>query len=163
MRRGMRNALIVGGLVLVLGVVNVAIAGKERLIARGATIFVELAPVDPRSLIQGDYMRLDYELVRVLRSLGRLPRDGRLVVRLDSDGIAYFSRLHREGAALAPGEHLLHYRTRGGQVRIGSDAYFFQEGHAARYQEARFGELRVAPNGSSVLVGLRDGQLRPIE
>src|SRR5690606_12350338 len=44
------RALIVLGLVLVLGGVNYAIYGKERIVRNGETIFLELAPVDPRSL-----------------------------------------------------------------------------------------------------------------
>jgi uncharacterized membrane-anchored protein len=42
------------------------------------------------------------------------------------------------------------------RVRVGSDAFHFQEGNAARYQRARYGELRVDAEGTSVLVGLRD-------
>jgi uncharacterized membrane-anchored protein len=47
-------------------------------------------------------------------------------------------------------------------VRIAGDAFFFQEGQAAIYQPARYGELRVAGDGDAVLVGLRDGELRPL-
>jgi uncharacterized membrane-anchored protein len=43
-------------------------------------------------------------------------------------------------------------------VRLASDAFFFEEGQGQTYQRARFGELRVADDGSAVLVGLRDEQ-----
>ena len=43
----------------------------ERYIADGQPVFVELAPVDPRSLMQGDYMQLNF----------RLPGDGSHAVR----------------------------------------------------------------------------------
>ena len=68
-----------------------------------------------------------------------------------------------EGTALVPGEHRLTYRIRGRRPHIGTDAYFFQEGTADRYQRARYGEMRVAPDGAAVLVGLRDVEGRAIE
>ncbi len=150
----MRSALVFGGLLLALGVANVAIAGKERLLTNGIPMLVELAPVDPRSLIQGDYMRLEY---RIARDMGYVdwPRDGRMVVALDR-GVASFVRRHDEASPLGPNEHLLRYRIRGGRVRIGTDAFYFQEGHAARFETARYGELRVDANGESVLRSLQD-------
>ena len=45
-----------------LPVANVGIWQKEQLIAHGQPVFVELAPVDPRSLMQGDYMRLEFRV-----------------------------------------------------------------------------------------------------
>ena len=152
----MRSALIIAGLVLALGVPTYAIVQKERLLAGGTPVLVELAPVDPRSLIQGDYMRLDYAIARDLSSRPDWPRDGQIVVRLDEHGVARFVRRHETGTPLAPGEHLLQYRRRRNNVRIGSDAFYFQEGHAERYEGARYGELRVDRSGASVLVGLRD-------
>ena len=156
-----RTLLLFGGLVLTLGAANLAVLDKERLLARGSTVLVELAPVDPRSLIQGDYMRLDYAIGRsgeVRNGLGSR-RTGRMVVRLDDRGVARFVRRYA-GETLASGELLLQYRVRSNRVRIGSDAFFFEEGTAARYADARYGELRVDKDGKSVLVGLRDGALR---
>ena len=43
--------------VLTLAVFNVLIAQKEALRASGESIYLRLAPVDPRSLIQSVYMR----------------------------------------------------------------------------------------------------------
>src|SRR5688572_18893119 len=165
-----RNALILFGLVLAIGVPTYAIVQKERVLSKGTTMLVELAPVDPRSLIQGDYMRLDYAITRDW-ARGRTtpaggpadwPRDGHIVVTLDQGGVARFVRRHEAGTPLAPGEHLLQYRNRGNRVRIGTDAYHFQEGRARHYQDARYGELKVDDSGGSVLVGLRDRDRRPL-
>ena len=157
---------MLGGLLLVLIVPNMAIVQKERLLKDGTIVLLELAPVDPRSLIQGDYMRLDYAVARGLSgprtrpgvepAAPRVPRDGHIVVRLDARGVASFVRWHDEGTPLAEGEHLLRYRRRGNTIRVGTDAFYFQEGHAQRYEAARYGELRVDESGGSVLVGLRD-------
>jgi uncharacterized membrane-anchored protein len=159
----MRRALVVAGIVLVLAVPNAFIVEKERLRTEGTTMLLELAPRDPRSLIQGDYMRLDYAISRqIADSQASWPRTGQVVVLLDDKSVALFVRRHDEGTPLRAGEHLLAYRYRGGGIRVGTDAFHFQEGHGPRYLGARYGELRVARSGASVLVGLRDEALRPL-
>ena len=145
------------GLLLALGVPALLAPQKERLLARGTPVLLELAPVEPRSLIQGDYMRLDYAIAQQLADdVRRWPSTGALVVRLDANGVARFVRRHTPDAPVQPGEHLLTYRRRGGSVRIGTDAFHFQEGDAPRYAGARYGEVRVARDSKSVLVRLRD-------
>ena len=153
----MRNALILVGLALALGVPSAIVLQKERVLAAGTPVLLELAPVDPRSLIQGDYMRLDYALTRQLAdSARRWPRSGEIVVARDARGVGRFVRRRADGAPLAPGELLLPYRRGTNDLRIGTDAYHFQEGDAPLYAAARYGELRVGPSGASVLAGLRD-------
>ncbi len=168
----MKTLLVFGGLPLVLLVPNYAIVQKERLLQDGTVILLELAPVDPRSLIQGDYMRLEYAIARDLSGqrglpnvepvVPRVPRDGHVVVRLDDQGVASFVRWHDERTPLAPGEHLLRYRRRDNRIRIATDAFYFQEGHAQRYERAKYGELRLDASGESVLTGLRDSLQRPL-
>lgn len=140
---------------------NGMIAQKQRLLASGQVMYLKLAPVDPRSLIQGDYMALRYEVLRNLTSTGQAPEaaDGAIVVRLDANSVATFARFHH-GQPLAPDERLLRYRCRDGQFRIGAESYFFQEGQAGQYRDAKFGELRVTASGDCVLVGLRDEKLQ---
>lgn len=158
----MRNAVIFGGLAFALLGPTALIVQKESLLATGKPVLLELAPVDPRSLIQGDYMVLDYAILRA-QGWGRSwPHDGRLVLRLDEQGVGQFVRFHDPGIPLAPDEFLLRYRFRDGRVRLGAEAFFFQEGQGQRYEGARYGELRVAPNGTSVLVGLRGKEREPL-
>jgi uncharacterized membrane-anchored protein len=157
----LRRLTVIAGLILLLGLVNWSIAQKETLLRDGAPLLVELAPRDPRSIIQGDYMTLDYRIARDLVGYADWPRDGQIVVTADEHNVASFVRRH-EGAPLAAGEHLLVYRRRAGRFRIGADAFFFQEGQAAIYQPARFGELRVDASGESLLIGLRDSRYRPL-
>jgi uncharacterized membrane-anchored protein len=152
---------IAAGLVIALALVGIEVGRKERLLASGQVVLLELAPVDPRSLMQGDYMRLDYAVSRLGAATTGWPRDGALVVQADAQGVARFVR-RDDGQPLSSGEHRMTYRRRGPAVRVGTDAFYFQEGTADVYAQARFGELRVAPDGTSVLVGLRDADLRPL-
>src|ERR687896_2156877 len=141
----MRNALVVAGMVLVLVVPNALVLQKERLLTNGTPVLLELAPVDPRSLIQGDYMRLDYAVTQQLADSGqRWPRTGEIVVALDENGVARFVRRHDGRTPLGPREQLLTYRRRDGRLRVGTDAFHFQEGHMRHYLGARYGEVRVS-------------------
>ena len=154
--RGWRLPIIAATTLIILAFVNFEIVGKERILREGTTVLLELAPVDPRSLLQGDYMALRYamadEVARVAAEKG--VRDGRVVIELDENGVARFVRIH-EGERLADGQHLLQFRKRGESVRLASDAWFFQEGTADTYRGARFGELRVSDEGEAVLVAVR--------
>ncbi|WP_241759123.1 GDYXXLXY domain-containing protein [Pyxidicoccus parkwayensis] len=161
----MRAAVIFGGLVLALGAPAGLVVQKEYVLARGQTVLLELAPRDPRSLMQGDYMVLDYAVSRESQGkleLGASPSDGNLVLHLDEQGVGRFVRFDTPDLPLAPGELKLRYRVRDHRVRLGAESFFFQEGHADRYARARYGELRVADSGTSVLVGLRDEQHQPM-
>jgi uncharacterized membrane-anchored protein len=157
-------APLVLGLVLALGLPAFLVARKEALRADGEVLLLALAPRDPRSLIAGDYMALDYVVARVATSEldHDWPRRGALVVRRDADGLATYVRRHLPGAPLGAGERLLGYHLEGGRVALGAEAFFFQEGEEPRYRPARFGELRAAPSGESLLVGLRDAERRPL-
>ncbi len=156
------------------GIVGGGIVQKELILARGQTVLLPLAPVDPRSLMQGDYMVLRYELEREMGLLepwerepgfaDPFPRHGRLVLRVDEHGVGRFARID-DGGELREDERLLEYRLRegwNGRVRIGAESFLFEEGTAQVYEAARYGELVVAEGGEAVLVGLRDEQRRPL-
>lgn len=150
-----RRILIVFGLLASLALVAWEVSKKERLLAGGVVVHLALAPVDPRSLMQGDYMQLDYAIARRTTYDQSWPRDGALVVQADESGVAQFVRLDR-GEPLETSERRLTYRIRGGRLQVGTNAYYFQEGDANRYEDARYGELRVARDGTSLLVALLD-------
>lgn len=151
-------------LLATLAVVNIGIWDKETLIAHGQPLFVELGPVDPRSLMQGDYMRLAFRMPAEIRSAGagdrRAPRLA--VARRDGRGVATLQRLAQPGETLAEDELLLELTLRGGGWTLVSDAWYFEEGDAKRWQAARYGEFRVLPDGRALLVGMADAELRPI-
>ena len=155
----MRKGLVVLGVALALLAPLWAVVAKERVLAHGRVVLLELGPRDPRSLLQGDYMALRYAIAAQVPEAA--PRDGRLVVRDDGRGVATFARVHG-GEPLAEGEGLLRYRVRGRTVRLGAESFLFEEGSADALSAARFGELRVDEDGDAVLVGLRDAELRPL-
>ncbi len=167
---GRRTWALWGGLLAILAVAGGLVVQKELVLQHGRTVLLELAPVDPRSLMQGDYMVLSYAITRELRGgwrrpdqTERWPLDGHLVIILDDRQVARFVRRHDpKSGALGQGELLLRYRKRKGDIRLGAESFFFQEGQAKHFEGARFGALKVTPAGDSVLVGLLDKDLRPL-
>ena len=159
----MKIRLTILWLVAVVGLlfVNYSIYGKETLIRNGQPILLELAPVDPRSLIQGDYMALRYKMGADLENLETLPLRGKLVITVAENGVASFVRVD-DGTPLVPGERLINYYKHGWQVDLGATSFFFQEGKADEYATAKYGEVRVDESGTSILVGLRDENLQPL-
>ena len=156
----MRRIFFWGITLLVLVAINFLIVKKEDTLANGRTMLLRLAPLDPRSLIQGDYMELRYAIGREVPRI-QLKRDkGYIVVSLDANEVAKFVRVHR-GEALQEGEFLLFYRNRG-ELRLGAESFMFQEGDAKLYERARYGELKVDGSGASVLVGLRGEDFKPL-
>ncbi len=155
----MKNIIYWGTGLLVLVVVNLLIVKKEDTLANGRTMLLRLAPVDPRSLMQGDYMVLRYAIAREVQRK-ELQGKGHIVVSLDENEVANFVRVH-EGDSLHVDEHLLFYRNRGG-LRLGAESFMFQEGDADLYSNARYGELKVDESGASVLIGLRGDDFEPL-
>jgi uncharacterized membrane-anchored protein len=147
------RALIVVSVVLILGAVNWSIYAKERIKSGGERIYLELAPVDPRSLMQGDYMALRFSLANEIQA----EAGGRAPLLLDANGVATLNP--------DPVKATLHirYRVRNHQVWLGTNAYFFEEGSADRYAQARYGEFRIDRySGEAVLVALRDEGFNPL-
>ncbi|MEZ0297612.1 MAG: GDYXXLXY domain-containing protein [Candidatus Methylacidiphilales bacterium] len=157
-----RNILFLVSGLGVFAALNYAVYDKQQVVDSCDSVYLKLAPVDPRSLMQGDYMRLDYELSRQAAQAKEKQTEkiaeapvGRLIVACDKDGVASFVRFD-DGTPLAAGEKYLVYHDGNGHVRLGAESYFFQEGDAKIYEKATYGELRVNPAGESVLMGLCD-------
>jgi uncharacterized membrane-anchored protein len=157
-------------LLIILGAFNTAVFFKEQLLRHGRIMLLELAPVDPLSLLQGYYMRLDLEVEREIRDNlsrddRRAPAEGRAVM-IERNGLSLFLRIHG-GEPLAAGESLLVFRVLPeGGVRVSSGSFFFEEGAAAVYDQACYAELRVAPEGEALIAGLLDADrqiIRPPE
>lgn len=161
-------ALALAGLVLVVGAVNFKVWQREQLLAHGTEIVLALAPVDPRSLLQGDYMALDFALARDISALtpdtsnAHTDQKGYAIVALGPHNEASLLRIQPALTPLAKGEYALQYRTEGGRVKIVTNAFFFPEGQGDHFAKGRYGALRVDQNGEALLTGLRDADYVPL-
>ncbi len=158
MNTKVKSALIVLKLIIVLGVVNGAIFRKQAIVNSGRTIFLELAPVDPRSLMQGDYMVLRYALnndPNFRKTVSDIQTRGQIILKIGDRDIATFSRIADSSFELTDDEIVLKYRKMRSGIRFGIESFFFQEGRADHYQNSKYAELKVSENGEPVIVDLR--------
>jgi uncharacterized membrane-anchored protein len=158
--------IIALNLILLLVYFNYSVIQKEKLLKNGQLVLLELAPVDPRSLMQGDYMRLRYKISEKEENMdyGSMSKRGYCVVRIDSLGIAEKARFQENIEPLSKGELLIkYYAPNIWNVNIGAESFFFQEGQAGKYAKAKYGGIKIDKSGNSLLIGLYDEQRKKIE
>ncbi|AMT95664.1 MULTISPECIES: GDYXXLXY domain-containing protein [Psychrobacter] len=150
------------GLVGILTFISINVMKYERHLASGDPVLLQLAPVDPRGFMQGDYMTLSYALERnvldVLDKTGDRPKsaDSYVIVALDERDVGHFVRLadSHQPNTLATNEKAIRYRLRNGSVKLATNAFFFQEGHANAFEAAEYGLFRVNDKGDPLLTNL---------
>jgi len=149
-----RWIIIIINLIILLGLFNNSILQKEELLTNGQLILLKLAPVDPRSLMQGDYMRLNYDISNNV-DIDSVSKRGFCVVKLKENGVAEKVRIQEEKTPVNENEFLIKYTSREWRgINIGAESYFFQEGEAGKYEKAKYGGIKVDNKGNSLLVGL---------
>jgi uncharacterized membrane-anchored protein len=167
------------GLVAVLVGFNYSVASKENVLHSGTVIKLALAPRDPRALLTGDYMALVTDVGRnVEREVFKKAlkadsnevnenqvsrRDGFAIVKPDDRGISQLVRVQESLYPVNEGELAVRFRHRDDGIRLGPNAFYFQEGMANLFEKARFGEYRLAASGELLLVHMLDEGANAIE
>lgn len=163
------------GLLFIIFMMTINVAKYETHLATGDTVLLELAPVDPRGFMQGDYMTLSYTIERkVFNALenhpeenlyGTTSRDGYVIVTLDKNNVGQFVRLANSNQrdTLAANEMAIYYRVRNGSLKLATNAFFFQEGHAEAYEAAEYGLFRINDKGEPLLTNMVDAKFKAIE
>ncbi len=150
---------VVSVLVLQLSFVSFQIITNEHLINEGKTITLKLAPVDPRSLIQGDYVRLQYEIGEV--ELGEGRHEGRvfLLLKRNEEGIYTVSKVYKTQIdptkeSLAEDEVIITGKYNGyNQIIFGIESYFVPEGTGLEVERnAEFAKVAVSKKGDALLL-----------
>ncbi len=152
----MRAFFMIFFAVIILGVLNYGIYESHQIQQSDEVLLFDLAPVDPRSLMQGDYMVLRYT---ISRKAGRKnsPRQ-HIVVKADQNGVAEMVRFGG-GSELKSGEKRIPLKRSGLKL---PPSFFFQEGHAKHYTNARYGIFKFDDHGNYLLTGLADEDRKPI-
>lgn len=153
---GNKRIIFLLNFILFLAVFNWMIVEKENTIKNGTLVLLKLYPLDPRSLMQGDHMRLRYEMTRQWWSEDEVSARGYCIVKMGENNIASYDRLEQRNSGLAEDEVAIKYYASSNVVKIGAESFLFEEGQADTYDQAKYGGLRVASDGAAVLVGLYD-------
>lgn len=164
----MRNLIILISFLAFLFTLIYSVYTKEVLLKEGKSIILKLQPVDPRSLMQGDYMSLAFELSSDIyqKIQDSNIKYSQLVLKVEDNRTANFHKLYTNDDLLKD-EIVLNFTYSKNEnyisnIKIVTNAYFFEEGTGKRYEAALYGEFKVASNGEALLVKLLDKDLQPI-
>lgn len=155
--------LIIVNLVLLLGYFNWSVYKKEQTLKDGQLVLLQLAPVDPRSLMQGDYMRLNYKEASSYLVDEQTATRGYAILQTDSNQVGGIVRLQNALEPVNSNELVIKYKIVNNRLFLGAESFFFEEGQDTLYQKAMYGGLKVDDKGQSLLVGLYDENFHSIQ
>ena len=144
-------------LVLQVALLGILVGTKETLLRTGKTVKLELAPIDPRSLIQGDYVRFNYKISTPPQGASL---EGRyrvtLVLSKDENGIHQFESLYEPNMALGEDDALITgWVRKGRRLVFGTESYFVPENTGRQVEAtARYGTVKLSKTGDALLVGV---------
>lgn len=158
--------LIAINLVAVLSYFGMEIAHKEDLLKHGTQVYLKLRPTDPRSLMQGDYMRLRFAIT------DKIPYADTRDSRREGKGIMYaivsvpdgeYIRTQMDFEGIAPGEVAIKIFSKNYGYYLSSENYFFEEGTGLLYNNAKYALVVVDDEGNIYIKNLCDKDRNVIE
>ncbi|RBW69102.1 GDYXXLXY domain-containing protein [Bacillus taeanensis] len=147
-------------LVLQVTIIGFQVVKSEVLLAEGELVKLELEPVDPRSMLQGDYVILRYTISNL--SLTPEPSYNEKVkigLVKNEAGIYQYSGTFLENNQQLENEHAdvwITGRYKGdGNVEYGIENYFVEEGTGFELeQNADYANVKVSKGGDAIIVSL---------
>jgi uncharacterized membrane-anchored protein/uncharacterized membrane protein len=162
-KQGLLIAIVI---MLQLGFIGFQTAISERLLTTGSIVKLELQPIDPRSLLQGDYVRLNYTISELPDEVGQQLDDqhiqGRveIVLAKNDQGLHEFNRIYTDGETLRSDEIVINGKKESyswNEINYGIENYFVPEGSGLEVeQNAHFAYVRVGSNGNAMLERLSE-------
>lgn len=169
---------------LVIAILSVAfflglILKNEQHLKQSDSIYIRLAPVDPRSMIQGDYMALNYDLgfwgLPEQNNQADIPLND-TVIKNKSSVVAYVAldaqrrvvktsfdpRLLEMYPSTSHRIVLKNPDNRLDRLYPASNSFLFAEGLAKCYEAAQYAEFKVDQQGNAILASLRGRDLNTL-
>jgi len=177
----MRKIFILLAVLLQLTVLVTMAAQREYILRTGRTIYLRTAPVDPRNLFRGDYVRLNYEIstVPIGKFIDRFKnKEGRkgqkiyVVLKEGPNGLYEIDHARTEKpdtefyiTGRLPQLHRFEQPGSPVAINYGIEAYFVQQGKGRSIEDRRGRrndiqvpleiQLAVGSNGTAVIKGHR--------
>ena len=157
-----KRLLLVPVILLQLVIVGYQVWSSETILAQGTLVKLELQPVDPRSLLQGDYVQLGYTISRLDSEDLPHGENIRVVLRKQVDGLYGYSGYYELDGVWnreyqgQPDDVIINGTTLGSsQVEYGIESYFVPEGTGLEVERnARFAYVKVGKKGDAILESL---------
>ena len=141
---------------------------NEHHLNNAQSVYVRLQPVDPRSILQGDYMALNYDLglegvnaeqienQAWIKSYAQLDAQNRVIkTRFDAQQIAR-GLSKSVPLILKNPDNLLE------SLYPAANSFLFAEGLEPCYRNAQYAHLSVKADGQTLLLGLADQNLKSL-
>lgn len=162
MKKKIKQILIILNFILMFVLTSWS-ALKEESYKKRNYFYLEIAPVDPRSLMQGDYMILNHvienkawgKIHEMQLKDDRAIRKGYIVVKIDENKIAQFVDVV-ERIDKSDNKDLLFisFKTNGYAININANSFLFQEGEAKNYENSKYSKV-VLVNNTLRLIDLK--------
>jgi uncharacterized membrane-anchored protein len=143
-----RPALFAAAAPIQIALVSVMVLDRMQILRQGVEVKLQTRAVDPRDLLRGDYVVLNYDISLLpAGDAGNLPRRSTVFVKLapKADGFYEAVSAYREPVEVTGSEILMRGRTTGQcfgwncnvQVRYGIEKYFVPQGEGRDIESAR--------------------------
>ncbi|OUQ85432.1 hypothetical protein B5G50_26940 [Brevibacillus brevis] len=158
-----RKALVLLPVILLQFVlIGYQVWSSETILANGKTVKLELVPIDPRSLLQGDYVRLGYTISALDQEQVDSGDKIRVVLRQQANGShsysGYYELNGRWNRAYEPqpSDVIINGSTIGGnRVEYGIESYFVPEGTGLEVERnAKYAIVKIGGRGDAILESL---------
>ena len=143
-------ATVAGQIILLLAFIGV----KENVLRSGATVLLQTVPVDPRSLLQGDFAILDYEIAELPAWAADSKTGDEFFVELIEGGDGVWRAGRYSPEKLDTDRVFIKGTVNSrGRLDLGIGAYFIPEGTGRIIERAGDVKVRVAVSsgGSAVI------------
>ncbi len=184
----MRRKLVILAIALQVIILAVMALEREYIVRYGTDVYLRTAPIDPRDIFRGDYVRLRYEIsdISIRQSQGTLadketekPKGSKVytVIALGEDGIAELKHItdsKPDDGIFIKGRFSYRWRPKVSHnnafnIKYGIEAYFVEQGKGLEMEKKRGSrteiqiplEMNVAigSNGTPVIKGHRWSEL----
>ena len=137
-------AIVAAQLAFLIGFIGV----REVALRTGAEVVLQTVPVDPRSLLQGDYAILDYEIARLPDWMDGFSEGRTVYVVLQEERDVWTSSSYTEERSRVAGEVFIKGRIdRIGHADFGIGTYFVPEGTGRIVERAQDVKVVVSVDG----------------
>jgi uncharacterized membrane-anchored protein len=181
----MKKPIIVLAVILQVLVLAYMAGEREYIVRNGKVIRLRTAPIDPRDMFRGDYVRLNYEISRIpihmiknAEGVGALKKGVKIYARLKEGPNGLYEmesadlQKPEEGLFLTGRIPYLYRKPQAGNpiwVNYGIEAYFVEQGQGRNIEKRRGSRLKVqvplemeiavGPGGKAVIKGYRWSRL----
>ena len=158
----LKKISILAFFILVLSGLNYAVYDKNDIKKNGEIVYLKLRPVDPRSLMQGDYMALAYDLELKIEKSQEKNQKKYMVIELDKNHVAQYVKVinNINQDIILANQKIIKLNFEYNLPQIKPNAFFFQEGQGMIYEKAKYGIFKFKGSDTYILDGLADESLK---